>query len=73
MRGKKKEQLAQVFEALVYFSLNAQKRHLRIIRESDMKQVLKITTLWKTELIEYEKISQNSNTRAPDEDVTAEV
>jgi hypothetical protein len=72
LRGKKKEQLRQAIDNLVYFALNTEKRHLRLIRESDMKEVLKITTGWKTGLIEFQKIYENSNTKAQDGDAAIE-
>jgi hypothetical protein len=68
LRNVKTSQLQRVMGNLLYFILNHKKQNLRIIKDKDMKAVLRITELWKSELIEYQKFDKNSNTDSHHQD-----
>lgn len=72
VRARKIDGVCQSLNNLVYFVSHYQKSNLWLVKHSDLKKVLEITTSWKTGLTGLSKIAQNSNTLPQDEDRTAE-
>lgn len=72
VRQRKIDGVCQALTDLVYFISHYKKRDLKVIKHSELKEVLKNTTKWKTELIDYQKIAQKSNNASSDVDVRAE-
>jgi hypothetical protein len=72
VRERKIEGVFQAINDLVYFATYHKKSNLWVIKHSDLKEVLRISTLWKSGLESLSKIAQNSSTQPIDVDGTAE-